>query len=186
MPAAVPQLLPQSSTRAERSLEAATARLGDVPSPLRDLWNPDTCPVALLPWLAWALSIEAWSPDWPEPAKRARVRQAIELQRRKGTAASVRDVVAAFGGGVALREWWQTTPRGDPHTFTLALTLQGKDGAPATSRFVDELVAEISRTKPARSWFTFTTGLQAAGRLAIAAAGRVAVHRRLQFSADTA
>ncbi|RZA27324.1 MAG: phage tail protein I, partial [Proteobacteria bacterium] len=40
------------------------------------------------------------------------------IQRRKGTASSVRDVVRSFGGSLALREWWQMAPRGDPHTFS--------------------------------------------------------------------
>ena len=47
-------LLPRNATGAERAIEGATARVGAVPTPFRDLWNPDTCPAALLPWLAWA------------------------------------------------------------------------------------------------------------------------------------
>jgi hypothetical protein len=43
--------------------------------------------------------------------KRERVRKAIAIARRKGTAESVRSVVASFGGSVAIREWWQSEPR---------------------------------------------------------------------------
>ena len=50
-------LLPPNRTKLEQALERATARLGAVPVPIKDLWNPWRCPVALLPWLAWSLSV---------------------------------------------------------------------------------------------------------------------------------
>ena len=55
---AVPSLLPHNASPQERAIEAATARLADVPVPLRDLWNPETCPAELLPWLAWAFGVD--------------------------------------------------------------------------------------------------------------------------------
>jgi len=176
-------LLPPNATPAERAIEAAMARIGDVPSPLRDLWNFATCPVELLPWLAWMLSIDAWKPYWSVNVRRERIRTALQIQRRKGTADSVRAVVEAFGGAVQIREWWQQTPRGIPHTFEMVLTLSGEGGETATAQFVDDVIGEVSRTKPVRSHFTFTQGLQASAGIGIAAAGRVAVYRRLQLQA---
>jgi len=180
------RLLPPNATPQERAFEDATARIGAVPTPLRDLWDPDNCPVELLPWLAWALSIDAWRSYWPEHIKRARVRAALEIQRRKGTAQSVRQVVAAFGGQLELREWWQQDPPGAPHTFQMVLTLAGEGGAEASAQFVDDVINEVSRTKPVRSHFTFTQGLQAAGAVGMIAAGSAAVYRRLQFDAPAA
>jgi phage tail P2-like protein len=101
------------------------------------------------------LSLDNWSTDWPESIKRERVRKAIAIARRKGTAESVRSVVASFGGSVAIREWWQSEPRGLPHTFSLILNLDSA-GAPASAAFVDQVIAEVNRAKPARSTFTFT------------------------------
>lgn len=176
-------LLPPNATAAERAIEQATARLGDVPVPIRDAWNPDTCPAALLPWLAWSLSIDAWKSYWPESVKRARVRTAIDIQRRKGTADSVRQVVAAFGGAVQLREWWQMTPPGPPHTFEMVLTVASQGGEIASARFVEDVIAEVERTKPVRSHFSFTQGLQAIGGVGIAAVARAAVYRRLHLVA---
>lgn len=174
-------LLPRNSTPAERAIEAALARISDVATPQRTLWNPDTCPAALLPWLAWALSVDAWKSYWPEHIKRARIRSALDTQRRKGTADSVRTVVASFGGAVQLREWWQMDPPGAPHTFEMVLTLSGNGGNIATAQFVDDVIGEVSRTKPVRSHFAFTQGLQAFGGVGIGAAGRAAVYRRLQL-----
>ncbi len=108
----------------------------------------------------------------------------MAIQRRKGTANSVRMVVESFGGAVAIREWWQTEPRGQPHTFELTLTLTGTDGQTATSRFVNEVIAEVERTKPVRSHFTFTQGFQAEARIGVLAVARPAVYRRLLMDAQ--
>lgn len=176
-------LLPPNSTPLERAVDAAAARIADIPTPLRDLWNPETCPADLLPYLAWALSIDAWSSDWPEPVRRARVRNAMAIARRKGTAESVRAVVESFGGSVALREWWQMEPPGAPHTFQLVVDLSGRDGAPATAAFADAVIAEVRRTKPVRSHFTYTQGLAFARPLGLIAAARPVIAARLQFAA---
>ncbi|MDH4743153.1 phage tail protein I [Sphingomonas sp. CBMAI 2297] len=179
-------LLPPNATKLERAIETAMARLADLPVPLRQLVSPDHCPLDLLPYLAWALSIDSWSSDWPEPVKRARVRRAIEIQRRKGTAESVRAVVESFGGAVALREWWQTTPRGEPHTFNLAVTLSGAGGTEASAAFADAVIAEVRRTKPVRSHFTYTQGVSFARKVGIVAAARPAIFARLSLDAPAA
>lgn len=175
-------LLPPNSTPAERAAEATMSRIGLVPTPLRQLWDADTCPAPLLPWLAWALSIDAWKSYWPENVKRAVIRTAIDIQRRKGTAKSVRDVVAAFGGSVVMREWWEQSPPGAPHTFDLVMTITGEDGEPASAQFVDDVIAEVQRTKPVRSHFNFTQGVEMRGGVGIGAGVRIAVYRRLQFT----
>ncbi|RNK69252.1 phage tail protein I, partial [Xanthomonas vasicola] len=92
------------------------------------------------------LSVDDWKADWSDAVKRSRLRSAMAIQRRKGTANSLLMVVESFGGAVAIREWWQTEPRGQPHTFELTLTLTGTDGQTATSRFVNEVIAEVERT----------------------------------------
>jgi hypothetical protein len=78
-------ILPPNATGFERSLEYPQRRLMDLPVPIRDVWRWDKCPVDLLPWLAWAMSVDIWDPDWPETKKRAIIRDSFELHRRKGT-----------------------------------------------------------------------------------------------------
>lgn len=175
----VQTLLPPNASPEERAIEAATARLGEVSVPLRSLWNPATCPLPLLPWLAWALSIDTWSPDWSESIKRARVAGAIALQRRKGTLEGIRRVVAIFGGAVAISEWWQQTPRGTPHTFNVTLQLGQQAGAPAPAALIDDVITEIRRAKPARSHFEFVLGIDVSVRQALLGVTRPAVTARL-------
>lgn len=175
-------LLPPSSTPLERAVEQlALARLDALPEPLRALWSPQDCPEALLPWLAWALSIDQWSPDWPLAIRRARVQAAIEIQRMKGTRRAVERLVESFGGVVTMREWFEQDPPGDPHTFQLVAAL-GNAGVEAPSaELIDAVVAEVRRAKPARSHFTFTLAVSALGQIGTIAIGRAIVATRISL-----
>ena len=82
-------------------MEASAARLADVPVPLRDLWHPHTCPAALLPWLAWALSVDEWDPGWSEDQQRETLANSVRIHAHKGTPGSIRRVLAAAGYGEA-------------------------------------------------------------------------------------
>lgn len=174
-----PTLLPPNSTLLERALEHVATQLTAIPVRIRDLWNPWTCPPEFLPWLAYGLSMDAWNPDWPLAVKRSLIATAIDIQRHKGTRKSVEDVVTAFGGAIAIREWFEMDPPGEPYTFSLVLTLSGQAGEPASARFVEEVIAEVTRTKPVRCHFTFTVGLSFRAPLALACGLRPVTVRRL-------
>ena len=90
-------LLPPNATRAERAVDAASARLDELGVPLRDLWNPARCPLALLPWLAWTLAVETWDSGWPPDLKRRACAEATGVHREKGTVAALRRVLALIG-----------------------------------------------------------------------------------------
>ncbi len=178
-------ILPPGSSALEKALEQVAAKRTDLPVALRTYRQPANLAMSILPWLAWELSLDNWSSDWSEAIKRERVRQAIPIARQKGTAQSVRSVVASFGGSVAIREWWQMSPMGDPYTFSLVLNLE-QAGAPATADFVDQVIAEVSRVKPVRSHFTFTQGVTAKAGIGLVAAVRPTVYARLPCTAPAA
>lgn len=90
-------ILPHNATKLERELEGATSRISSVPLLIRESWNPDTCPVDLLPWLAWAFSVDEWRSDWTEGTKRQVINDAYNVQRYKGSVASVKTVLSAVG-----------------------------------------------------------------------------------------
>jgi hypothetical protein len=54
---------------------------------IRHLWDPWTCPIEILPYLAWSLSVDLWDDKWPEPKKRAVVAASFKNHRLKGTLA---------------------------------------------------------------------------------------------------
>jgi len=84
-------------TAAEAAIEAACSRIEDVPVPIGALWDPQSCPTASLPWIAWALSVDEWDTAWPESAKRAAVAASYPVHARKGSVAAVRMALAAAG-----------------------------------------------------------------------------------------
>jgi len=110
-------LLPLSSTQLERAIEAALAETTEIP--LRTLYNPDTCPAHLLPWLAWTWSVDRWDSGWTEAVKRSAIRSAFYVHAHKGTIGALRRVVEPLGYLIEVIEWWQTVPRGVPGAFAL-------------------------------------------------------------------
>ena len=110
-------LLPLNSTPLERGIEATFAETTLIP--LRTLYNPDTCPVHLLPHLAWAWSVDRWDPAWSESVKRAAIKAAFFIHKHKGTIGALRRVVEPLGYLIEIVEWFNTVPQGVPGTFAL-------------------------------------------------------------------
>lgn len=97
-------LLPPNATALERALAGTMERISAVPVLVRQSWDPVNCPAALLPWLAWAFSVDEWDPAWAEADKRAVILAAYDLQRRKGTVGAIKRALAAAGLGVVTIE----------------------------------------------------------------------------------
>ncbi|WP_225322394.1 phage tail protein I [Klebsiella pneumoniae] len=136
-------LLPPSSTAWMRSTGEATARLSAITVALNKVWTPTTCPVDLLPYLAWALSVDRWDKNWPADRKIAAIQQSYWLHRRKGTRAGVRRVIEDMGFSAAFAEWFEV---GDvPGTFRLEVDVNETG---MTDRSFTELNRLIDDAKP--------------------------------------
>ena len=116
-------LLPPNASPLERALEAAIAPrvTSEV---IRQVWDPATCPAKLLPWLAWAMSVDYWEDEWAEDQKRGVIAASIQVHRRKGTVSAMRRVVEGLGYGFELVEWWELVPEGTPGTAEVYLFRQ--------------------------------------------------------------
>lgn len=110
-------LLPSNSTPLERHLADATHR--SMPVPIADLWRPQSCPTHLLPYLAWARSVDRWDPAWSDPAKRGVIASAFYVHQHKGTIGALRRVVEPLGYLIEVVEWWERVPVGLAGTFSL-------------------------------------------------------------------
>ncbi|ABR85128.1 phage tail protein I [Pseudomonas aeruginosa] len=113
------RLLPNNSTVLERAL--ASVLPSDLPVPLRELMNPQRCPVELLPYLAWAWSVDRWDERWSEGVKRKAIAAAFHIHQHKGTIAALRRVIEPLGYLIEVLEWWQSDPPGPPGTFRLRI-----------------------------------------------------------------
>jgi phage tail P2-like protein len=136
-------LLPINSTQLERAMEATFFE--KTIAPLRDLYNADTCPVHLLPHLAWAWSVDRWDYRWTEATKRAAIKASYYIHKHKGTIGALRRVVEPLGYLIEVMEWWQTVPLGVPGTFALKV---GVLDTGITEEMYQELERLIDDAKP--------------------------------------
>ena len=132
------RLLPVGSSPLEVAAARACADIENTPVPLRHLWNADSCPANLLPWLAWAFSVDRWA------TKRDVIRNAWFIHAHKGTIGAVRRVVEPLGYLINVTEWWQTNdPAG---TFRLDI---GVLETGITEEMYYEMERLIADAKPA-------------------------------------
>ncbi|EIW0149354.1 phage tail protein I [Klebsiella pneumoniae] len=136
-------LLPPSASAWMRCAEAATAKLSGITVAIRTLWTPTACPVDLLPYLAWALSVDRWDKSWPAEKKIASIQRSYWLHRRKGTSGAVRRVIEDMGFSATLAEWFEIG--NEPGTFQIEVNV---NEVGLTSRTLDELNRLINDAKP--------------------------------------
>lgn len=152
-------MLPPSASGFMRSTEKVTERLTDIPVDLRKLWNPDECPADLLPYLAWALSVDRWDKNWSEQTKRQVIKASWLVHRQKGTVSALRRVVEPFGFLISIIEWWQSGET--PGTFRLDIGVQDQG---ITEETYLELERLISDAKPCgRHLIGMSINLQTSG-----------------------
>ena len=143
------RLLPVGSSPLEVAAAAALSKIERVPVPLRTLWNPSACPVNLLPYLAWALSVDRWDEAWPESTKRSVIMSSFFVHQHKGTISALRRVVEPLGFLIEVREWWQLGE--EPGTFRLAVGVLDNG---ITDEMYQELERLIEDAKPASRHMT--------------------------------
>lgn len=103
----IDQLLPPSATQLQVDLVKAFDRdlfeglnVFDTDAetvPFRHLYNPDTIPANLIPYVAFVLSVDYWDDEWSESQMREVVRNAYRVRAIKGTLQSVETVCEALG-----------------------------------------------------------------------------------------
>lgn len=170
-------LLPPSATPSLRAIETimAEATIG-IEAPIGTLWNVDECPTRLLPWLAWAFSVEVWDARWPEEYRRRIVREAVTLHRQKGTKQGCERALAALGMEAEIKEWFEYGGR--PGTFRVVakptLDLIGDPTLPFLSlELRDQVTRVLKWAKPVRAHFDLAFLLEFTEALSIAAGATV-------------
>ena len=154
-------LLPPSSGDWLRYTEAGTARLSAITVALRTLWTPTACPVDLLPYLAWALSVDRWDKDWPAERKIAAIQRSYWLHRRKGTRAAVRRVIEDMGFSATFAEWFDVGD--EPGTFRLEVDI---NEVGLTQKTLAELNRLIDDAKPvSRHLSRFSVAVKVRGNI---------------------
>ncbi|WP_163833290.1 phage tail protein I [Spartinivicinus ruber] len=147
-------LLPPNANPQENALSEATARAGEIPVTFQTLWQADHCPLPLLPWLAWTLSVDEWDEHWNEQTKRQVIKNSIKVHQHKGTIGAVKKALAATGLNVTIQEWFEH--QGEPYTFKADVNLETRG---LTEQEYDNINRLICSTKNVRSHFDLTVYL---------------------------
>lgn len=169
-------LLPGASTPLQITLSLVDSRRAYILSgfpKLTTLLSPQDCPAVMLPYLAYQRSVRVWDSAWPEQVKRNVVDAAYEVHRHNGTVKAVKTALAALGVNVRVTEWWQTSPRGFPYTFTVetyaSVELYAGESV-ITPRVARAIRSTIIATKPVTRDFLFEVGALSTGSIGIAGA----------------
>lgn len=152
--------LPPNATPLARVLEQVVARRFGWDVPVAAVLDPLACPPAVLPWLAYADSVDRWSPDWSEEARRASIAAAPQVHATKGTPAAVRASLGALGFATDLVEWFAPGGSGQPFTARVDCYADGVIGAGGAvdAALVALITGVVSVTAPARVHFTVRVG----------------------------
>lgn len=155
-------LLPYCSSDLERDLDRALSHVETVEIPIRDLWNPWKCPIDVLPYLAWALSVDQWSSTWPEAVKRQVVSVSLDVHRIKGTRPAVEMALEALNVQCDIYEWFEL-PDGELERGTFRIMAWVNDnlgqGADMLSRETYQQIKEaVDIARPASRPFIMTVG----------------------------
>ena len=128
-------LLPPNATPAERALSVAISPSYEVG--IKQLWNAQTCPVGILPWLAWALSVEVWDTGWTEAQKRTAIQNSISEHFKKGTSGYLRRALESLGYDVEINE-----RTGTAYVFRVSMKLY--DGSTAGGSVFEAAKAAVT------------------------------------------
>lgn len=155
-------ILPANLADLERDLDAALSRIGLVEIPISVLWDPWQCPLDVLPYLAWAVSVDMWRTDWSEQTKRRVVAGSLDLHRIKGTRPAVLKALESIGLRAELTEWFEESPKAQPGTFSLIAwannNLSADQAGFLNEALYDQLYTVIDNAKNTRSHYTFKIG----------------------------
>jgi len=138
-------LLPASATSQEIDLDLTTARIGAVPVQVNAVWSAANCPVALLPWLAWALAVENWDPTWTEAQQRGAILASFGVHQHHGTPGGLQRAIQALGYTVTIVEWF--TESAAPYTFRIEITTVGHVIDDAEYAVLSDLINEVKNCR---------------------------------------
>lgn len=163
-------LLPPNATRLLKDLESVAANALDLATLNRYVNNPTLAPENTLPWLAWTVSVDNWSDDWPLDVRRNIIKASIEVHRHKGTIGALKKALEAFNcTGVKIEEWFEYG--GDPYCFKVFfnVTEPGFDFnlMAEAHKVIDSVKNARSHLKDLRAYLTAQKGLINLGSIII-------------------
>ncbi|CAM5764747.1 phage tail protein I [Bosea minatitlanensis] len=157
-------LLPDSATHFERELAGLSAALDEIdPIVIETIWDAWRCPSKLLPWLAWALSVDVWDDGWAETVKRQAIADSPDYHRIKGTVQAVLSALALAERPFELTEWFDQVPLGRRGTARVFVETTLDD----VGRVLGKIRPLVMSAKPKSRGIVFGAGELVTGAIAI-------------------
>jgi phage tail P2-like protein len=179
-------LVPSNHRPIEHALAQVLEPLSAIdPAGINVVWDAWRCPSPLLPFLAWALSVDLWDDGWDEVTQRAAIAASPEYHRRKGTSASVDAALATLGRGAYTIDWHATTPEGRRGTFAVRIPLLDQDTAQDMAEMLTRARRVVSLAKPKSRAFAVAFSRDVAGAITVSAGIGVAETVSLVAPSDT-
>ncbi|TMP83758.1 phage tail protein I [Pseudoalteromonas phenolica] len=153
-------------------------------------WDPLRCPVTLLPWLAWSLSVDDWDESWTEETKRAMIANSVKVHKHKGTVGAVKKALSALGLQIDFFEWFEDVDdvylapyhSREPNTF---IFIAWANETPYTSKSIvldqtlyDAIYRVTNQTKPQKAHFDFLVGVKMSSAMLAGAISKQSISKR--------
>lgn len=168
----VKELLPKNATPLERCItEVMLERIDEMPMLIATLWDNETCPAELLPFLAWAVSVDVWDEAWEESVKRRVIGAAPKVHRMKASLQAVEAALSAMGIRAQIKEWWEEVPEARRATFTVTALANAhiNRGGPILSDDVQaQILRQVYAVKPKARPVTLKIGAEFSGEVGVA------------------
>lgn len=145
--------------------------------------NIDKLPSKALDHLAVQYDISVWHQAWNITVKRSVLKAEISAKRKKGTVYAVKEALKSIGSASSITEWWQTEPKGIPHTFTINVTAAKIDGI-LDVEMQDYIVSLIDDAKPKRSHYEFVLSKSMTGTAGFCGIARPLTYKILRSNAN--
>lgn len=163
-------LLPPNASQLLRDLENVFGKSFDLPTLNRYVVNPDLAPAHILPWLAWALSVDDWSDNWSETIRRNVIKASVDIHRKKGTIGALKKALQAFNyTNIKVEEWFEYGA--DPYFFRVFFDVRepGFDVniLPQVQKVIESTKNARSHLESLRAYLSAEMGLVSIGSVII-------------------
>jgi len=181
-------LLPINASQLLKDLESSSLKATSLEALNRYVTNPDLAPDNILPWLAWAVSVDDWSDNWPKVIKREMIKNSISLHQIKGTKRAIQKALEIIGVAGEIALWWELNPRMTPHSFNITAYLNDNinEGADVIIGLdtQQKLINLIENVKPARSHFNFKLGARFESQISYGVSSKIKQFVNLSFVSE--
>ena len=132
------------------------------------------------------MSVDDWSPDWPEKTKRAVIAASLKVHQRKGTLDSIREVLKALGVHVDIREYPKTSVPHSMEVIAYANSPLGDSSVLLDAARISTVQRNLEFSKPARTTVRLKVGAPFGTTIKAAVIGHIDSIERIDSAVKTA